>query len=87
MHGPNIFCSLCGASLGGTSAAHICTGTLSPQSLLRNPSPQYGWECPRCGCVMNPTFPTCWNCRGEKSGSLMDTPSVKKEEGNYEYSE
>lgn len=21
-----------------------------------------GWECPKCGSVMSPFYPTCWYC-------------------------
>lgn len=22
-----------------------------------------GWECPKCGGVMSPSYPTCWYCK------------------------
>ena len=36
----------------------------------KSPVAQQGWECPKCGAVMAPFYPTCFNCNGKRDSKV-----------------
>lgn len=41
-----------------------------------------GWECPKCGAVMSPFFPTCWYCSPNITSTDKSSPTAKEKEGS-----